>query len=88
MNVFRHNYVSVDEQSIVSSNALQGDFEDIPRRPLSKPGLAAMAAESHEVSLPGFVEAFQSPRHAASLRPEKAPLKQNQLEWATGRVHF
>jgi hypothetical protein len=34
-----------------------------------------IAAEGHEVRLPGRVKSFQSPRHELSLRRGSAPLK-------------
>jgi hypothetical protein len=50
-------------------------IENLPGEGCGERGTAMVAAERHEVRLPGPVESFQSPGHKASLRLRTAPLK-------------
>jgi hypothetical protein len=83
MNVLRHHNIAVDAKPETSPDAFERGLERTLRRRRGERRSAMVAAERHKMSLPGFVETLQFPRHVASLAPRTAPLKQKKLEWAT-----
>jgi hypothetical protein len=75
VNVFRHYHVAVDAKSKTAPDALQPELEGLLRRCPRLRRATTVATERHKMTLPGFVESFQTPRHKASLAPSTAPLK-------------
>jgi hypothetical protein len=64
--VLQHHDVAKDTEMVHPSHAFKSRFEGAGRLDVGKDFLAAMAAESYKVSLPGFVKAVKSPWHKGS----------------------
>jgi hypothetical protein len=75
VNVLGHDDIAVDAKLETDTHTLQPGLENLFGNGCGERGMAMVAAESHEVTLPGRVESFQSPRHESSLRRRTAPLK-------------
>ena len=73
--MFGHDYIAVDTKFETEAHTLQPSLENLPGDGCREQGTAMIAAEGHEVRLPGRVKSFQSPRHELSLRRGSAPLK-------------
>ncbi len=73
--MFGHDYIAADTKFETEAHTLQRSLENLPGDGCREQGTAMIAAEGHEVSLPGRVKSFQSPRHELSLRRGSAPLK-------------
>jgi hypothetical protein len=75
VNMLGHDDIAVDAKLETAAHTLQPGLENLPGDGCGERGTAMVAAERHEVRLPGRVESFQSPRHKASLRLRTSPLK-------------
>lgn len=75
LNVFGHDHITVDAKFETEAHTLQSGLENLPGHGCRERGTTMVRGEGHEVSLPGRVKSFQSPRHGASLRLKTAPLK-------------
>jgi hypothetical protein len=73
--VFGHDDITIDAKFEAPAHPLQRSLDNLPGNEGVEQGTAMVAAEPHEVSLPGRVEPFQSPRRKASLRLRTSPLK-------------
>ena len=73
--MLRHDDITVDAKLEAAAHTLQRGLENLPGDGCGERGTAMVAAERHQVSLPGRVESFQSPGHKASVRLRIAPLK-------------
>ena len=73
VNVFGHDDIAVDAKSEAEAHALQRVLENLSGDGCRERGPTMVTAEGHEVSLPGRLESFQSPRDKARLRLETAP---------------
>jgi len=75
VNVFGHDHITVDAKFETEAHPLQRGLKNLPGDGCRERGTTMVTAEGHEVSLPGRVKSFQSPRHEASLRRRSAPLE-------------
>jgi hypothetical protein len=75
VNVLRHDHIPADAQFETAAHTFQPRLKYLLGYGSREPATAMVAAERHEVSLPGRLESFQSPGHNASLRLRKSPLK-------------
>jgi hypothetical protein len=67
MNVFGHDHIARDKESVPLANAFERLFEDIAGVRIGQQRLAVMTAESYEVQTFGLLNALESPWHAAIL---------------------
>jgi hypothetical protein len=63
VNVFRHDHVSGDEESVPSARAFESVFEDFACMGVRQQRVTMMTAEGYEVEASCLLETPESPRH-------------------------
>ena len=83
--MFGHHNVAIDTKLVVASDSFNRRLKNIFCRWRHEKRAAMMTRKRDKVTLPGFVKAFQSPRHGSSAYngelPHSSPTEG--LEWAT-----
>jgi len=65
VNVFGHDHIAGDEESVPLANSLERLFEDIAGVRSGQESITMMTAEGYEVETFSLLDALESPWHAA-----------------------
>jgi hypothetical protein len=85
---FTATYIPADAQFETAAHTFQPGLKYLLGYGGREQGTAMVAAERHEVSLPGRLESFHSPGHKASLRLRKSHSAKERLECGTGELEL
>ncbi len=66
VNVFRHDHISGDVESVPLAYGFQGLFEDVAGAGSAQTSFATAATESDEVQAACFLKSLETPRHTGS----------------------
>jgi hypothetical protein len=67
MNVFGHDHVTANEESVPLAHTFQGLLEDVTGVRVRRKRLSMMTTEGYEVETLGLLNALESPWHAVSI---------------------
>jgi hypothetical protein len=70
--MLRHDYVSVNVESVTTAHSFQGGLEHSAACVGGKQAMAMVTTECNKMTLPAMVESCQSPWHEDSLVVERS----------------